>query len=1333
MSRRPAKAFRSKFRKALVIGIAFTVTFALSAGVARSEPAAQSLGSPPFTGSDTPIPAEPAPFDPAKSRLQAIYDADVAAGGTSYWFDRILARPFSDAIGEDSLMTRGRALFMYTHNPSALGFASAGANNNGDGGQGNGWAYRQPLAVTNPPTLRNLYTMSMSGDPLTEDTSQRVQYPSYFSATFTRSDLRVAEKKFITDNNVAVTDLTLTNTGSSPATTTVTATSPVATTPSADGTELAGVVAIRYGLTTIFPRFSGDGFTVSGTNLTRTVNLDPGASVSLKVQLGAIANEIPASATDYQRYRGYDPQTAWLAQMREYNKFWVDNVPYLDIPDKNVEKVSYYRLWENRFNMFDGNIPGNDYQYPADLEGAFGYNNQISLTVPMRLQDLQFYRDPLYSYGPWLSQGEESGCLAFHDQPGNTGNWNNTYEQWTAEQAWQSYLVHGGPKSVVANLAKYAECDVKGTLAKFDTNGNDLIQYTSGTLPGNDADSVAFKYYGTRSQDRTESSYWHSGAKAAAAEYRLLGNEAKAAEMDAIAQKIKDSILNNLWADGPVTNAPDTPGGQATGPRVPGKIGNAVKLNGSTEYVDLPDGIVSGLSDFTVSAWVNPAANQTWSRVFDFGTGTTFNMFMTVNAGGSGLRFAITTGGGGAEQQLTGGGLLPLNTWSHVAVTLSGTTGTLYLNGNPVATNSNMTLHPSSLGNTNQNWIGRSQYGDPLLNATVDDFAIYGHALSASEIGTLAGATPAAGDVADYKFDEDSGATAIDSSPNGRNATIVSPVKPTLTCPGKVFLQRDLSTGNLVCWKDQQNFAPFIDGIPPNTSNYTQALRYYADPNEFPLFPVYTANQADTAADVACDACSHGSNNFSNINETLQARLFSKALRDYPSQYITPDMYRQMIEWQAWNEDIDGDNRFPDNNEFFFDWDPTTQTLGRSFIHHDVLGSFNWMMYQDVAGLQARLDNQVELWPIDMGLDHFTVNNMSYHGSNITIVWQRPGGKQYYAAAPMGYSLYVDGHRAFTVDDLAHLTWNSATGVVSAPGAHVVFNAKVPLLAADQVSLSGNARVTDSLQKAGIDLTGAPGSGSTINLAKGKTASASFTTTSPASRATSPANAVDGFTISGLPVTQGSYVGTNPIWGDNGSPNAQDSLQVDLGAPTRLNDVKLYFYSNKQFGGTCAGAPCGNTYREPAAYTVQYFNGSDWVDIPGQTKSPATPMPNYNEVKFAPLVAQQIRVLMTRQAGFGVGLTEVQAFDLESVAAQVGSVNTYIAGLPVAGGVMNSLTSQLSQVLSLYQRNNKAGAVSVLSDFITHVNDLRSEGVLTADQATFLVASANAITSHVQE
>jgi hypothetical protein len=213
----------------------------------------------------------------------------------------------------------------------------------------------------------------------------------------------------------------------------------------------------------------------------------------------------------------------------------------------------------------------------------------------------------------------------------------------------------------------------------------------------------------------------------------------------------------------------------ATGPRVPGKIGNAVRLSGNSEYVGLPAGIASGLHDFTISAWVNPSANSAWSRVFDFGTGTGNYMFLTLSAGGGPLRFAITTSGNGVEQQINGPGTLPLNVWSHVAVTLSGHTGTLYVNGQPVGTNDNMTLTPADLGATTQNWIGRSQFSaDPFLAATVDDFQIYDHALSAAEIAALASGQAGAGNVASYKFDEDSGETALDSSGNGHNATIVS-------------------------------------------------------------------------------------------------------------------------------------------------------------------------------------------------------------------------------------------------------------------------------------------------------------------------------------------------------------------------------------------------------------------------------------------------------------------------------------------------------------------------------------------------------------------------------
>lgn len=223
------------------------------------------------------------------------------------------------------------------------------------------------------------------------------------------------------------------------------------------------------------------------------------------------------------------------------------------------------------------------------------------------------------------------------------------------------------------------------------------------------------------------------------------------------------------WNDGQLTSSCG-----ATGARAAGKIGNALDLCGNNEYVSMPTGIVSGLTgDYTVSAWVNPTQNTTWSRLFDLGTGTGDYMFLTLD-NGSALRFAITTGGAGGEQQITGTGILPTNDWSLVTVTLSGTTGTLYVNGVPVGSNGDMTLHPSSLGSTTQNWIGRSEYNDPYLNAAVDDFNIYDRALSPAEIADLAAGRAGSGDVVHYAFDETGGATAKDASGNGRDATIVS-------------------------------------------------------------------------------------------------------------------------------------------------------------------------------------------------------------------------------------------------------------------------------------------------------------------------------------------------------------------------------------------------------------------------------------------------------------------------------------------------------------------------------------------------------------------------------
>ena len=196
--------------------------------------------------------------------------------------------------------------------------------------------------------------------------------------------------------------------------------------------------------------------------------------------------------------------------------------------------------------------------------------------------------------------------------------------------------------------------------------------------------------------------------------------------------------------DGSGATAADTsgngfPGTLVGGPTwTTGELGGAVDLNGSSEYVSLPTGVVDGLSDFTVATWVDMTSESQWMRIFDFGTGTTDYMFLTADGGSNAVRFAITTGGNTQEQQINGTAALPVGAWTYVAVTLTGGVGTLYINGVQVGQNASMTLTPSSLGATTQNYIGKSQFNDPYLKGLVDDFRVYSRALSATEIYTLA-------------------------------------------------------------------------------------------------------------------------------------------------------------------------------------------------------------------------------------------------------------------------------------------------------------------------------------------------------------------------------------------------------------------------------------------------------------------------------------------------------------------------------------------------------------------------------------------------------------------
>jgi hypothetical protein len=167
-------------------------------------------------------------------------------------------------------------------------------------------------------------------------------------------------------------------------------------------------------------------------------------------------------------------------------------------------------------------------------------------------------------------------------------------------------------------------------------------------------------------------------------------------------------------------------------------LGQAVDLDGTDDYIDLPDP-VGRLRDLTIATWVNWDGGANWQRVFDFGTGTWQNFFLTPKSGGNTLRLVLKDSINGKDVEYqANASTLAIGQWVHLAAVLRGNYMTLYVNGRPTGSAFDLQSSPADFPATN-NYIGKSQYPDPLFNGRVDDFRIYAKALDGAEVWSLWG------------------------------------------------------------------------------------------------------------------------------------------------------------------------------------------------------------------------------------------------------------------------------------------------------------------------------------------------------------------------------------------------------------------------------------------------------------------------------------------------------------------------------------------------------------------------------------------------------------------
>ena len=157
--------------------------------------------------------------------------------------------------------------------------------------------------------------------------------------------------------------------------------------------------------------------------------------------------------------------------------------------------------------------------------------------------------------------------------------------------------------------------------------------------------------------------------------------------------------------------------------------GHVLNLNGTNQYAWLPPGVAYGRTFVAVVNWHGGPA---WQRIFDFGFDTTRTVLMTPSSDANVLRCDINPGGNLQTIQWTHP--LPSNVWTHVALTLDGSRGVLYVNGAAVATNTGMNQLPLNV-QPQTNHLGRSKFSaDPYFNGEFAAFRAYGRVLSPAEI-----------------------------------------------------------------------------------------------------------------------------------------------------------------------------------------------------------------------------------------------------------------------------------------------------------------------------------------------------------------------------------------------------------------------------------------------------------------------------------------------------------------------------------------------------------------------------------------------------------------------
>ncbi|PJA86972.1 MAG: hypothetical protein CO141_01880 [Candidatus Moranbacteria bacterium CG_4_9_14_3_um_filter_42_9] len=402
--------------------------------------------------------------------------------------------------------------------------------------------------------------------------------------------------------------------------------------------------------------------------------------------------------------------------------------------------LKFGTMWDNSVffagtiddvRAYDGALSSSEVQALYDASAATS-----SLIGHWKLDDgLGAERIPNGNFGTNITGWQKTGVSTLAWQNAASGDGSTGYMRFNiaSNVDYDRFATNNSPSVTAANTTYavsfwYRTSGITGNLQAYSGNSISTLGTTVSWASDEIAPSSSWRYYST-------------SITTDVADFPLFGISklgdigSGTLDIDAISVKTTASAANIA------VDSADSHNGTLTNgtPWTAGKIGGALNLDGTDDYVDI--GTFNFGNVFSISAWVNidSGASNIQTIMANAGSGAATNGFrIFVNQyGTSDQSLWIETGNGSTgDQAVSATGVVSYPGWHHIVAIVDRANGlaNAYVDNIQVITNDSIL---TDFWNNQTTHIGQMTNNTYRMGGKIDDVRIYNKALSASEVQAL--------------------------------------------------------------------------------------------------------------------------------------------------------------------------------------------------------------------------------------------------------------------------------------------------------------------------------------------------------------------------------------------------------------------------------------------------------------------------------------------------------------------------------------------------------------------------------------------------------------------